>query len=354
MLHWAAIGCAPDVGIQLPDTELRYDGAQVRLHVADSRPVCDGTGPSMESMLSFLGAETELGDLEEPVDVYLVSQEQASEACGLGDWVFACSFVTEPNPIVVSSYLPTEHELVHSYLSLKQEVPRRRYAFLEEGFANVYGRDGDIDEPASALTEGLSFARDLPLDHYARAAHFMDFVLDEFGPAATTRMLLASTEARNEDDLDATFTEHLGLSTTSLVELYEQESISCTSAGWQRGYNCEDPAQEWHFSGTLRLDIGHACGVPTVLGESDAFMFERFTVDFPDSTTISIRMDTPAEQPPIVRLDRCGSCADELSIDHDLSRGPLFGLRLDPGTYVLTTIYPSGQPEPGVLKLRRE
>ena len=65
-------------------------------------------------------------------------------------------------------------------------------------------------------------------------------------------------------------------------------------------------------------------------------------------------MDTPAEQPPTVRLDRCGSCADEFSVEHDLSGGPLFGLRLDPGTYVLTTIYRSAQPEPGILKLRRE
>ena len=228
------------------------------------------------------------------------------------------------------------------------------------GAADVSGTSADSasstpeDEPTTALAEGLSFARDLPFDHYARAAHFMDFVLDEFGPAATTRMLLASTEARNADDLDSVFAEHFGVSTASLVELYEQGSVSCTSAGWQRGYNCEEPAQEWHFSGTLRLDVGQACESPTVLGELNAFVFERFTVDFPDATTSSIRMDTPAEQPPTVRLDRCGSCADEFSVEHDLSGGPLFGLRLDPGTYVLTTIYRSAQPEPGILKLRRE
>ena len=65
------------------------------------------------------------------------------------------------------------------------------------GAADVSGTSADSasstpeDEPTTALAEGLSFARDLPFDHYARAAHFMDFVLDEFGPAATTRMLLA-------------------------------------------------------------------------------------------------------------------------------------------------------------------
>jgi len=350
------MGCAPESGIRLPETQEVYTGSQVRLHVAGDAKVCEGTGPSMEAMLSFLGQETELGDLAQPVDVYLLSEEQVSDTCGLGfEGVYACAFVEESNPLVASSYLPTEHELVHAYLSLKQDVPRRRYAFLEEGFASVYGRDGAIAAPTTPLSEGLPFARSLPIEHYSRAAHFMNFVVDEFGPAMTTRMLLASVEANNLDDLDSTFSETLGVSTEELVGLYEQESVSCASAGWQRGYDCEADPEAWHFSGTLRVDIGHDCEAPTVLGESGGPTFERFTVDFPEQTTVSIEMDTAVEEHyPTVRLTKCGSCDDEFSFDHDLSRGSLFGLRLEPGTYVLRTLYPSGQVEPGVLKIRRQ
>jgi hypothetical protein len=205
MLLCVAMGCTSDIGVQLPDTEQVYDGAQVRLLATAESAVCKGTGPSMETMVSFLGRETELGDLDKPIDVYFLSEEQVSETCGLGiDGVYACAFVEEPNPVVVTSDLPTEHELVHAYLSLKQDVPKRRHAFLEEGFASVYGRDGNLPEPTTSLAEGLLFARSLPLDQYPRAAHFMKFVIDEFGPAATTRMLLASAEAQDLDALNST------------------------------------------------------------------------------------------------------------------------------------------------------
>ncbi|MCR9166289.1 MAG: hypothetical protein ACE37F_00015 [Nannocystaceae bacterium] len=307
-------------------------------------------------MLSFLGRETELGDLDQPIDVYLLSEEQARETCGLGiDDVYACAFVEETNPVVVTSYLPTEHELVHAYLSLKQDVPRTRYAFLEEGLASVYGRDGSAAAPTTSLAEGLSFDRSLPLDQYPRAAHFMNFIIDEFGPAAAARVVLASSEARDVDALDSTFTETLGISTEALVELYEQESVSCTSAGWQRGYDCESPAEEWHFSGTLQLDIGSQCSSPTALGSSDGPSFERFTLDFPAATTVSIRMATPVEEHhATIRLTKCGTCDDEFSFVYDLSKGPLFGLQLDPGKYVLRTLYSSGQSEPGVLLFRQQ
>ncbi|MGH1348726.1 MAG: hypothetical protein ACRBN8_44730 [Nannocystales bacterium] len=350
------MGCAPDIGVQLPDTEQVYAGPQVRLHSTGESDVCTGTGPSMEAMLSFLGRETELGDLDQPIEVYLLSEEQVAESCGLDiDGVYACAFVEEPNPVVVTSYLPTEHELVHSYLSLKQEKPKRRHAFLEEGFASVYGRDGYHPEPTTSLTDGLSFARSLPLDQYPRAAHFMNFVIDEFGPAATTRMLLASAEARDLDALNSTFVETLGTSTEALVELYEQESTSCSSAGWQRGYDCESPPEEWHFSGTLQLDIGNECGSPTAQGWSSGQVFERFTLEFPEAATVSMRLDSSTgEQHPKVRLTKCGTCDDEFSFEYDLSRGPLFGLQLEPGTYVLRTLYSSGQPEPGVLELRQQ
>ena len=151
VLLYVTMGCAPDLGVQLPDTEQVYAGPQVRLHTTGESDVCEGTGPSMEAMLSFLGRETELGDLDQPIDVYFLSEAQVTESCGLDiDGVYACAFVEETNPVVVTSYLPTEHELVHSYLSLKQEAPKRRYAFLEEGFASVYGRDGYHREPTTA------------------------------------------------------------------------------------------------------------------------------------------------------------------------------------------------------------
>ena len=356
MFLLAAVGCAPDGGVRLPETEEVYSGAHVRLHTTTERSVCGGTGPAMEAMLSFLGRETELGELDQPIDVYLLSEDQVSDACDLDfEGVFACSFVEEPNPLVVSSYLPTEHELVHSYLSLKQRTPGRRHAFLEEGFASVYGRDGDLSQPTTQLADGLSFARSLPIAHYPRAAHFMNFVVDEFGPAVASQLVLNSAGVRDGDELDSTFLDTLGTSTAELVDLYDGESAACASAGWQRGYDCEASPEAWHFSGTLRLDIGHECSDLASLGSSDGPTFERFSLDFPEPATVSIQLDTAvAEQYPKVRLTKCGACDDEFVLEHDLSEGPLFNLQLDPGTYVLRALYSSGEPEPAVLKLRRE
>jgi hypothetical protein len=342
--------------IVLPETDVVYEGAQVRLQTRPGLEVCAGNGPSMDRMVEFFGRETALGNLDAPVDVYLLEPDEVTEVCGL-DYIetFACAFVEDVRPFVVTSYLPTEHEVIHTYLSFKQSVARTRYSFFEEGLASVYGRDGFLPRPTTDLYDAMGYVRELPGEHYPRAAHFVSFLVDEFGVEATTEFVLATADVGSSVGLAETFEANFGVELDRFIAEYESSAPTCSSDGWQRGYNCQDVGVGWHFSGTLRVDVGSPCDTQGVLGVDGRGTYERFVVDFDEPATLSVRLLSPVvDSYPRVRMTRCGSCGDEFVLDYDLERGALFGAQVDAGKYLVNVFDSEGTPEPTALEIRRQ
>ena len=353
LLAAVSTACAPEQTIDLPPTEVVYEGDQVRLHAVADLTVCGGNGAAMDAMLAYLADESGLGLLETPIDAYLLTPEQVDDVCYVGyAQVFACAFTQDVEPFAVTSYLPTEHELVHAYLGSKSDGGRR-WAFFDEGLATVYGRDGPRTRPTTPLDEAIGYASRMPVEHYTRAAHFVAFMIDRFGPQATIGFVLATSRARTDAELAALFLEHFGVSLQSTMAAYEREAQACSIDGWQRIYECEQPALEWPEFGSLRVDIGHACDAPSVLGEAGQTTNERFVIDLAESsTTLTIHLETSArERFPWLRIVRCGSCEEEVAVEYDTADGPLYAYGYPPGKYVITAYHPPGDPEPAVLKL---
>lgn len=355
LLAVLACACTPEIAIDLPETEVVYEGSQVRLHAVPELTACNGNGPAMDAMLAYLAAESELGPLEEPTDAYLLAPEQVDEVCYVGYLrPAACAYTEEDPPFAVAGYLPTEHELVHTYLSAKQGGASR-WSFFDEGLATVYGRDADRARPRTPIRDAVAYQTKLPLEHYPRAAHFVAYLIERFGPQATIRFVMHTASVRDDVELATVFLASFAVSLPSTIAAYEAEAETCTVDGWQRIYDCEEPTQAWPESGTLRPDVGAPCEDSAVLGVAGMQTSQRFVVEMPTPGPVSVELLSRVEgRAPRVRLVRCGSCEEEFVVAHDLAEGPLEGAWLRPGTYVVSVDAPTGEPEVGVLELRRE
>ena len=352
LLAALACACAPEATIDLPETEVVYEGLQVRLHAVPERTACGGNGPAMEAMLTYFAEESGLGPLEAPIDTYLLTPAQVDEVCYVGYLQpAACAFSAEDPPFAVAGYMPTEHELVHAYLSAKQGGAGR-WSFFDEGLATVYGRDATRDRPSTPLQDAIVYQTKLPLEHYPRAAHFVAYLIERFGPQATIRFVMDTASVQGDVELATVFLASFAVSLPSTIAAYEAETEACTVDGWQRIYDCEEPAIAWPESGTLRLEIGAQCEDSAVLGVAEQLTFERFVVEVPAPGPVSIELGSRVQvRAPRVRLVRCGSCEEEFVVAHDLADGRLEGAWLRAGTYVVTVEAPTGEPEVGVLEL---
>lgn len=72
----ATAACSdPGRTFEFPPTDVVYEGDLIRIRAAPGLEPCGGTGRSMEAMLQLLIADTGLGDLESPIDVYWLNPQ---------------------------------------------------------------------------------------------------------------------------------------------------------------------------------------------------------------------------------------------------------------------------------------
>lgn len=337
-------------GFEFPPTDVVYEGDLIRIRAAPGLEPCAGTGRSMEQMLSFLIAETGLGGLERPIDVYWLDNDDVQDVCQADRELLGCSLSTTE---AVTTRMPEEHEVVHAYFERKGAP--FRYSFFDEGIAMVYGTETSSPEPRSSLEEALAFDRRMPGVHYPRAGHFVSFLIAEFGPQPTAAFVAASSSVTHET-LAADFEAHFGQPLQRVVEAYSQMSESCSGRGWQRSSACEQPPTPW--SGTLswEVDVGSGCHSETSYGAVRGPVQERFVYETDEDVIVRLRGLGIVEARPAVTLWRCGGgCDEEFSYTHDLEEGGvLFGLPLDAGRFLVTAEFESGASiEPSGISIMR-
>ncbi len=349
----ATAACSdPGATFGFPPTDVVYEGDLIRIRAAPGLEPCGGTGRSMEAMLSLLISETELGDLESPIDVYWLNLEQVLDICtGGGSQVVGCSLSTTE---AVTSRMPEEHEVVHAYFERKG-AGTFRYSFFDEGMATVYGTETRAPAPQTPLEEAIMFDRRMPGVHNPRAGHFVSFLIDEFGPP-TMAAFVAQSSSITPESLSADFEAHFGESLERVIDAYSETPESCTGAGWQRFSACELEPNEWRSPSTWEVDVGAACESELSLGAVGGSVRERFVYETVEDVVVGVGGVGGAESLPTVELMRCGGgCDDEFSYTHDLDEGGLlFGLPLDAGRYLMTTTFENDdEVEPGTIAISR-
>jgi|GEM_PF-2333197 len=330
----SACSDAGDAG--LPPTTLVYDGERVRVFAEGEREPCGGDGLAMERSLEFFAREFGLGEMDGVADVFWLAEDSLVERtpCGVLEDAGGC-FVDGERAFVVDPSI-AEHELVHVYLANRAG---RTHAFFEEGAAVVYGRFPDFGPPTSDLRAALQQGESLSGEHYARAGHFMSYLLDEYGPQSVGRFFVGAAGIRELAGIEPVFVDVFGVSLERFVEQYESEAPSCGSAGWNRHVECELEPLPWARDWLWEQDFALGCGGVDVVRDYSGRVATRVALQVQESSTHTLSVAgsgaedfSDAYQ---VRLLRCGGCEDELSFTVGSDMGSLFGLPLEEGRYLL-------------------
>lgn len=230
---------------ELPSTSADYSTESIALINHTGGPICRGT-------LELLDAEAErlaaLMGLPLPSPLLLeYGIEAVHEVCDVNESIDegGCVRGTGCDVRVATSFSPQVHELVHA-VRFRNGVAGP--SVLEEGLA-VYLGDG---RPFHAATIGVSHlprqsifdlmelsSDELGQDRYAYGAHFMAYLVDEYGLDPVMRALTAPTYP---GDLAALFETHLGSSLSAVDERWQSEA-------WNEAYFTSPPCEN-----TVRLD----------------------------------------------------------------------------------------------------
>lgn len=267
-----------------------YDTEYLRLINHTGGPICAGT-------LDMLDAEVErlAGLMGLPVEAPILIDY------GISAVLEACEF--DPDSIeggcidgygcqtrVSTSYAAQVHELVHAVRHLHGI---RGPSVLEEGLAVILGNE----RPSRGQRIGVSTLErrsmlellerspaEIGLERYAYGAHFLSFLMDEYGQAPVLGVL---SDPGYPDMLGELFEEYLGESLERLDERWREET-------WDTPYTTPPPCQD-------RVPLGSGFDVSATLDCNDADTLGHFgsyvvsapqdlcfTTDEPTAVVVSI------------------------------------------------------------------
>ena len=331
-----ASACSESQELGLPPTALVYDGDRLRLFAERDREPCAGEGPALDRALEHFVREFGLGEMDGRADVYWLSEETLASRspCRALEGAGGC-FVDGREAFVVHPSV-AEHELTHVYLANRTG---RTHAFFEEGIAVVYGRFPRFGPPTSDLRDALQHGESLPAEHYARAGHFVNDLLDEYGPEVMGEFFEEAAGIRDQAGIEPVFFDVFGVSLDVFIERYEAEAPVCGSAGWNRPFECEGDPLPWSRAWAWDYQFSMSCGNEDVVQEYDGRIVTRVAFDVEHASMHTLFLDGAADDagPDAYRVDihGCAGCGDSLSFGINSEMGSLSGIPLEAGRYYM-------------------
>lgn len=311
----------------------------MNLAASDPDEVCGGTFEYLDSRVA--GLQDVFGEASyASVDYYWVPDlwydqpwcREPASGCAVGNRVY-------------SEYVPHDHELTHAIR--RDGLP----AVFEEGLAEMFGDLGWTSEPSPRenLRGMLESSSIQGLADYARASHFVAFLVEQYGidPFVTFAVLGDRDDEYSEVSRD--FESAFGLTLEQALDAYD-EFPDCNPAAWtDRRIPCANPgiplAPGIDIEVGLSLDLD--CSSSDVLGPFSNFMFTETTLEVepmtpaipvwlylvgdlsPDTSALLVSCDTTCSNSTVKWLD------DELPGEY---------LDLPPGRYVLRVFRPVDDP----------
>jgi len=307
--HLLLLAVAPTLACEDPATSqsLYYDGDHLEVWASDGLDACEGTFPYMEAWLSAFRDRVGRSDSAVRHTFYWLSPEEF-EAAPCVDAV-ACAFPR--SDVIYSSFVPAEHELVHT------ELEGWPLSLLREGAAEVFGCTDHFDLVNEPSIEWLAEERQIPGVGYQTAGRFSRFLIERFGIDAYLDLYVGLDGIEGLAGLEAGVADILGADLSSLVADFEQQR-ACDLEAW-RFYDVECsalPLEPWrdrdHWSTTVDL----ACEAPDVIGPHHDVVWARraLYVEETDRYTMSIESDDSSAEVTIFScVARCGR-ADESTV----------------------------------------
>jgi hypothetical protein len=287
--HLALLALAPALACQDPDMlqSPYYDGDHLEVWASDGLEACNGTFPYMEDWLSAFRERVGRSDSAVRHTFYWLSPEEfEASPC-----VNAVACASGRADVIYSSFVPAEHELVHT------ELEGRPPSLLSEGAAEVFGCTDHYDLVNLPSIESLADERQILRPDYQTAGRFSRFLIDRFGIDAYLDLYTALDGIEGRAGLAAGVAEILDADLSSLATELEQQR-ACKLEAW-RFYDVECsmlPLEPWQDSDHWRATVDLACDAPDVVGPHGGIVWARRALHIAetDRYTLSVASTDPS------------------------------------------------------------
>jgi hypothetical protein len=181
---------------------------------------------------------------------------------------------------IMTTFVPHEHEIVHALR--KDHLP----AVFEEGFATVYGDIGRADpqgliEPRERLLEILETSDPVTVPDYARAGHFVSFLIERDGLEPLRELAELADYHDDIAEVRKAFEQAYGITLDQALEEYE-DYPECIDLAWMsREIACREATTTIYpnIDGPVEFTMSVECGAEGVYGPMGGFVFSEVALD---------------------------------------------------------------------------
>lgn len=239
---------------------------------------------------------------------------------------------------IFSTIIPDHHEVTHAVVDLAIGRP---HPFFSEGIAEVFrDRAGGARSPGMmTVEEGLEFDgvhAALPSQLYARAGHFMSYVVTVHGQDATLELLRRARPGDSVDELHDDLEAALGLEFVELMADYASYS-DCSSAEyrWPITECTGSPLLAKHGVWNIVEDLD--CERSDVIGPRVGEQWTVRTIDVPAPGKYRMTVTASERAGALVELGHCSpGCAVDKGIE--LAANTQSSIDLRAGRYHVTMV----------------
>ena len=334
-------------GCAYEEPPISWEGEIIRFGADDPEAVCgdslewmDARAVALAETFSAAGAE-----VYPQVDFYWVPESWWEQDACSAETAHACTV----DNVIHSLSVPQEHELVHALR--RKKLPR----VFEEGLATLYGDLGftPVPSPRERLQVMLEDDWDSTHEDYARAGHFVGFLVERYGLDPLLEMGEYAGFDASWSKTQSAFAAAYGFSLQDALVEYE-EYPECSPLNWMNvDIACmQEPVviDPPHGSGEVVFSQQIACGEPDVRGPLWGSMFTETTIELTNQfdSGMFVRLLGDENSEAKIVLSGCGGCPDAAWVW--LGDGvPERFLHLPAGRYVLRMFRPIDDPgESGV------
>ena len=309
----SSIACTDPISDPAPGFtfELETERMVIRGRGRYEEELCGGTADWIDRYVDSLAPYYGLPDGQIGRYVWY-SPEEFDESGVCGPWG-ACTGLQDGVPTVFAPNVPIEHEIVHV---LQRHVsPESCVAMLEEGLAEYLrgpypeATPGEMDKLVALSFEG----GDLTSADYARARHFVSFLVETYDLETVIDLCAATPKGSTLEDFDVASLDLLGRDLEELLGEYSAYPECPDSRDRAKLLECSrPPSVEVGLNMEESINVMASCSASDAVGPHKGTYHLSHQIRILEEGDYSVTLSSSAELPQYtIRTERCASCIED-------------------------------------------
>ncbi|MCA9684255.1 MAG: hypothetical protein KC457_18815 [Myxococcales bacterium] len=297
--------------VEYEDPPISWEGEIISFGADEPEAVCGDTLEWMDARTLALAETFSAAGAEvvPRVDYYWLTESWWEQDVCSVETAHACAV----DNVIHSQSVPLEHELVHALR--RKKLPR----VFEEGLAELYGDLGLVDDPAprEELLEMLESGDPGENPQYARASHFVGFLVESYGLEPLLAIGDHAGLHASWTETQAAFEKAYGFPLQDALSEYESYP-ECSPLAWTNiDIACAQdpvPVELPQDGSAVTLSQQFVCGEPEIRGPLWGRMFTETTIELanPLSGWVLVRMFGDENPDAFIVLSGCGGCENAI------------------------------------------